>query len=268
MNMRVYYEYIKNSFKEYLAYRFEYFTGIIQTLLSLMVQLYLWNALMGRSGPVSTNSGIVTLEDMVTYVLVSTLISSLARSRVIYDINERVRNGQISADLIRPVNFIGYMFSRTIGRSFFNLIFQFLPVLVIGIVFLDINFPSIPNLLFFGISAINAMIILFLITFCLGLLAFWYMYIWQVDMLLGTAFELFSGGWIPLWFFPSVLFTISSFLPFRLVYFIPISIFLGRLEVQDCWFMILQQVIWIIIFYGITRIIWNAAIKKLVFQGG
>ena len=33
--MRIYWEYIKNSFKEYLAYRVDYFAGIIQTLFGL-----------------------------------------------------------------------------------------------------------------------------------------------------------------------------------------------------------------------------------------
>jgi len=266
--MRKYYEYIKNSFKEYLAYRVEYISGIIQTLLSLAVQLYLWQALMGQSGQVSTDAGIITLKDMITYVLVVALVDTLARSNVIYDINDRVRSGQISTDLVRPMNFIGYMFCRMAGRSLFNFLLQFLPVLVIGVIFLDISYPTVPDLLFFCITVINALLLTFLLTFSLGILSFWYMQIWQVDILLGTAFQLFAGGWIPLWFFPEVLVKISNFLPFRLVYYVPISIYLGKLDTQDCWFAVLQQVVWIVILYGLTRLMWHFAVKKLVIQGG
>jgi ABC-2 type transport system permease protein len=266
--MRTYYEYIKNSFKEYLAYRVDYIAGIIQTLLSLLIQIYLWQALLSQSGQVSTNMGIVNLKDMITYVLVSTLMSTLGRSNLIYDINTRVKSGQISSDLIRPFNFMGYMYCRMIGRNVFNLFFQLLPVLVVGLIFMDVSFPSLPNLLFFGITVIGAQMILFLVTYTLGLLAFWYMSIWQVDILLGTAFELFSGRWIPLWFFPMFLVNISTFLPFKLVYFIPISIYLGKLGITDCWFSLLQQLIWVLVLYGMARLIWQAAVKKLVIQGG
>jgi ABC-2 type transport system permease protein len=266
--MRTYYEYIKNSFKEFLAYRVDYVAGIIQTLLSLLIQIYLWQALFNQSKLVATNLGLVDLKDMITYVLISTLMSTLGRSNLIYDINSRVRSGQVSADLVRPFNFMGYMYCRMIGRNLFNFFFQLLPVLAVGLIFIHVSFPSVPNLLFFVIMTIGAQLILFLITFCLGLLAFWYMSIWQVDILLGTAFDLFSGRWIPLWFFPTALVSISAFLPFKLVYFIPISIYLGKLGTQDCWYAVLQQLIWIVILYGLSRLIWHAAVKKLVIQGG
>ena len=54
--MRKYWEYIKNSFKENLTYRVLYFTGILQTVLALVVQLYLWRALVGQAGEVTSSS--------------------------------------------------------------------------------------------------------------------------------------------------------------------------------------------------------------------
>ena len=266
--MRKYYEYIKNSFKEYLAYRVEYFTGITQTLLALLVQLYLWRALLGQSGQASTDTGVITLGDMTTYVLVATLLATLTSNNIIYDIVDRIRTGQISTDLIRPMNFTAYMFCRMVGGSLFNFLFRLIPVLVIGMIFLDFQFPSIPNLIFFCVTVVNAVIIMFLVTFSLGMLSFWYMAMWQVDVLLGSAIALFSGRLIPLWFFPKVLVSISSFLPFRLIYFVPISVYLGKVEIIDCWYSVLQQVIWIVILYTVTRLMWHGAVKKLVIQGG
>ena len=143
--MRKYYEYIKNSFKENLAYRVEYFTAVAQTLLALLVQLYLWRAIIGQSGGVSSSAGMITLGDMTTYVLIGTLMGTLLGNNLITDINDRVRNGQVSTDLIKPMNFIAYMFCRMIGRSFFGFLFRLLPVLVIGIIFLDFQLPTVPG---------------------------------------------------------------------------------------------------------------------------
>lgn len=266
--MRKYFEYIKNAFKESLAYRVEYFLGITQRLFILLVQLYLWRALLGQSEQASTDMGVITLNEMTTYVLISTIISTLVSSNVIENMSDRIRNGQISMDLIKPVNFKTYMFCSMIGRSFFNFLFQLLPILAIGLIFIGIEYPSMQNLLLFCITLINAILISFLISYSLGLLAFWYMSMWQVDALLWTLIRLFSGAWIPLWFFPKILVNMSNFLPFRLMYFVPISIFLGKVELVDCMYLLIQQLIWIVVLFGITRLMWHPAIKKLVIQGG
>jgi len=212
--------------------------------------------------------GVITLSEMTTYVLMSTIISTLVSSNVIENMNDRIRNGQISMDLIKPVNFKTYMFCSMIGRSFFNFLFQLLPILAIGLIFIRIEYPSTQNLLLFCITLVNAIIIMFLISYSLGLLAFWWMRMWEVDVLLGTLINLFSGAWIPLWFFPKILVNISNFLPFRLMYFVPISVFLGKVELVDCMYLLIQQLIWIVVLFGMTRLMWRAAIKKLVIQGG
>ncbi len=266
--MRKYYEYIKNSFKESLAYRVEYFMGITQRLLALLVQLYLWRVLLGQSAQASTDMGVITLSEMTTYVLMSTIISTLVSSNVIYDITDRVKSGQISTDLIKPLNFKAYVFCRMIGGSFFNFLFQLLPVLLIGLVFLGFEQPSISNLFLFCITIVNAIIIMFLTTYSLGLLAFWYMEMWQVEHQLDSLIQLFSGRWIPLWFFPKFLVNMAYFLPFRLMYFVPISIYLGKFEIVGSMYLIMQQLGWIVVLFVVTRLTWRAAVKKLVIQGG
>jgi ABC-2 type transport system permease protein len=52
------------------------------------------------------------------------------------------------------------------------------------------------------------------------------------------------------------------------MYFVPTSIFLGKVDTADCWLLIFHQVIWIFFLYVLMRLMWNAAIKKLVIQGG
>jgi ABC-2 type transport system permease protein len=143
-----------------------------------------------------------------------------------------------------------------------------LPVLVITVIFLDFQLPSLPNLILFLVMVVNTLVIMFLIVFNLGLLSFWYMAMWQVDIFFGSLMELFSGRFLPLWFFPQILVSISAFMPFRLMYYVPISIYLGMLDISDCWLAILQQLMWIVILLGITALMWRSAIKKLVIQGG
>lgn len=264
--MKKYLKFIQISLKNGLAYRIEYFVGTFRNLVILLVQLCVWRALL-TAGPVNTSSGTVTLREMTTYVLVSSMISTLLTVNVISDMNDRIRNGQIAMDLMKPMNFQVYQFCNMLGQNMFSFMFQLLPILAVGLIFFGIGFPSIPNFLFFLVTLINAIVISFQVNYCMGLVVFWYMRGWQ-NTIIWMLNRLFSGAYIPLWFFPSVLVTVSYFLPLRLMYFIPISVYLGKLTAMDCMFSILQQFAWMLILYGLITLVWRAAIKKLVIQGG
>jgi ABC-2 type transport system permease protein len=154
-----------------------------------------------------------------------------------------------------------------LGQNMFAFLFQLLPILAVGVIFVGMDFPSPMNLLFFLLTMINAIIISFQINYIIGLVVFWYLRGWQANII-WMLNRLFSGAYIPLWFFPSFLVTMSNFLPFRLYYFVPISIYLGKLTPLDCLYAFLQQFAWMVVLYGLIMLVWQAAIKKLVIQGG
>jgi ABC-2 type transport system permease protein len=264
--MKKYLKFIQISFNNGLAYRVEYFVGTFRNLVILLVQLAVWKALL-TAGPVTTGSGVVTLREMTTYVVISSMIGTLLTVDVIFNMNDRIRNGQIGMDLVKPVNFQTYTFCNMLGQNMFSFLFQLLPILVIGVIFVGIELPSIFNFLLFLVTLINAIVIMFQMNYALGLVAFWYMRGWQ-STIVWILNRLFSGRYIPLWFFPPILVTISYFLPLRLMYFVPISIYLGTMAPLDCLYAILQQFAWMVLLYGLTRLMWRAAIKKLVIQGG
>jgi ABC-2 type transport system permease protein len=264
--MKKYLKFIQISFNNGLAYRVEYFVGTFRNLVILLVQLAVWKALLA-AGPVTTDAGVVTLKEMTTYVVISSMIGTLLTVDVIFNMNDRIRNGQIGMDLVKPVNFQIYTFCNMLGQNMFSFLFQLLPILAIGVIFIGIEFPSMFNFLLFLITLVNAMVIMFQMNYALGLVAFWYMRGWQ-STIIWILNRLFSGRYIPLWFFPPVLVTISYFLPLRLMYFVPISIYLGKMAPLECLSSILQQFAWMLVLYGVTRLMWRAAIKKLVIQGG
>lgn len=76
----------------------------------------------------------------------------------------------------------------------------------------------------FIISIILATIISFLFYFIIGILAFWLMVTWSVNMLLSAVHKLLSGSWIPLWLFPEKARKIVELLPFSQIYYSPVSI--------------------------------------------
>ena len=266
--IRVYIEFMKNTLQSNMAYKFNTFLRLFSKILFLFIQIAIWRALFKGTTEVSTNAGFVTLSEMITYVIVSSLMSVIISSNTIGRINQKIRSGELSIDLIRPIRFLTYIFSETVGNMSFRIMFEIMPLLILSTSFWSISYPSFYNSLLFSVALVNGMLLYFLLTYVIGLLAFWYLNIWQLDRLLGDLIRLFSGSFIPLWFFPKVLLKISNVLPFRLIYFTPLSIYLGKIEYTESVELILQQWLWIIILFITQRIVWKKGIRKLVIQGG
>lgn len=115
---------------------------------------------------------------------------------------------------------------------------------------------------------ILSFMIYYLITYSLGLLGFWYFRVFHLDFVLDSTIRFFSGSLIPLWFFPEFLQNVSSYLPFELIYFIPISVFLEQLALSEVPFVLLRYFVYMIAFSFLIVGIWRLGVKKLVIQGG
>lgn len=265
--MKLYIELIKNQFKSGLTYRFNYFTELVGKMLSIFAQFFIWKALLMKNS-VNTLFGTIDFSNMVTYIIISSIIATITSNSVIVEVNSKIRSGQISLDFIKPMNFKLYMFSDSIGKNLYQLLFFLVPVLVLSLLIFGIQIPQLSHFVLFILATIGGLFVNYFLCFCLGLLGFWFTQVWVLNRFLNDFIRLFSGALIPLWFFPSVFLTISEYLPFRFIYFVPISIFLGKYEISKCLILILEQLIWIVILYLLSEFIWKKAVHKLVVQGG
>ena len=114
----------------------------------------------------------------------------------------------------------------------------------------------------------GAALLQFLLSYILGLVGFWHSSVWQLGAYQWMLTSLFSGAFVPLWFFPDWLLSISNYLPFRLLYFAPIATYLGKLGVAEAAWLIAQQWMWVAGLLALQRIVWLAGIRKVVSQGG
>ncbi len=259
---------MKNEFQANMAYRMNVIIRMFSYIIAVFIQISIWHALFNGAHETSTQMGTIDINEMVTYVVISTAISLFIRNEVILQMETKIKSGEIAMDLIKPTNLKLMIFSNSLGGSAFKLIFQFIPLIIVGYLFLNLTIPTPENVVLFIITLINAVIIYFLLTYIVGLLAFWYMAIWHLERFLGDLISLFAGAIVPLWFFPKVLLDISAVLPFHLIYFTPISIYLGKITVSDSIYLILQQFIWITVLILLEKVVWKNAVNKLVVQGG
>ena len=94
--MRVYVEFIKNAFKKNLAYRISYFAMFVGTIIGILIQVYLWRALLGHSAQAATDAGIVTLADILDGHLSSALCHM---GNISYRLGEEISPNELASKL-------------------------------------------------------------------------------------------------------------------------------------------------------------------------
>ena len=185
-------------------------------------------------------------EDTLKYIVVATIISSFIECNTIEWINTQIQSGNIVTDLIRPIDFRKMVFSRHLGDTIVKIVFYCIPLTIIALFIMPTHI-LLRTQFFWGIlSIVLAYCIQFLYSLTIGLLSFWLIVTWPLNMLLGAIYKLLSGVWIPVTMFPDLLSKINQFLPFRAIYAIPVTIIL----------CLLAEFMWII------------GKRKLIVQGG
>ncbi|MFF2015821.1 ABC transporter permease [Paenibacillus sp. NPDC058177] len=269
MRIALYREMTLNAFRSLLAFRAEVLLYLFGQLFKVLVQIYIWYALFGDNNLLSSQAGTVSLQEMITYVVVSSVISVFATNDVIFSVSSKVSSGEIAMDLIKPMSFRSVIFCQALGTNMYRILFELIPLVIISMSIFHVQLPSLANGLIFLILVFNGLILNFLITYTIGLIAFWYILVWQVNTVLGGLIRLFSGAFIPIWFFSDSLVQISYILPFRLIYYEPISVYLGKVTGwYDLLAIVLQQLAWMAGFLLLQKWMWSRAVHKLVVQGG
>jgi ABC-2 type transport system permease protein len=262
--LRPYLEYIKKTFQNNAVYRINTLFGILNTVFSIFVYTAIWKVLYSFNDTINGINFKMTATNFVITLGLSNIF--------LFDdnmISGKVQNGSIAQDLLKPVSFNGFIFAQTAGNVCFKLVAEFLPALLISIIFIGIQLPSsLLSACFFLISLVLGFLVFYFINYIVSITAFWFQNIFALQQIKNALILILSGVLLPLWFMPEILIKIINLSPFGTIYFIPITIYLGQLTGNELLFSLIKQCLWIIFLAGAGRLLWNRAIKKLVIQGG
>lgn len=255
----------KTGFKVALTYRFDFFVTLATAPISLIVFYFLWKSIYAYSGEEIIKG--FTFNAMVSYYLINMIVAFFTWSRIEKWMEHDIRYGHMIMDLLRPVEYFFSVFSFELGLNILGILVQAIPFYIIGILFFNIIIPSWINIAFFVVSLFLANILFFLISYLIGLLAFWFKRIQGLSKAKKPVIHFFSGGLIPLTFLPLALQKISYYLPFQYIRFIPISFYLGRYSVVQMFGLLAVQAAWVILLFIIAKLAWNRAFKRFAGAG-
>lgn len=265
--METYLKFISKSFQKELAYRIEFFVGILNGLLYIFIFTSLWKAIYSSS--VSASLGSAFNRYTIISYAVCAMITKISFTMDDELTVQRVRTGDIALFLIKPVNYFFMNLSECIGQSLFHFFARGIPLLVLSIFIFDINLPpDIEVYLLFLPSVLLGYAIFFIVNFLIGLLSFWFIEVFSFQLMKYGMFILFSGGVLPIDFFPDVMQPLITFLPFKYILYVPTSILIGHTPKDLIFSQISAQFIWFAVLCMLSIIMWKAAEKKLVIQGG
>lgn len=265
-SLRMYGVFTRKSFQRAAAYRFDAWTRILGNVIMLFIWGFIWYALYRGKGSVES----ITFHSMLSYILISQALQGIhGAGTPLWEIQERVRTGDIAMEMLRPYDYPLRMLFTDFGSIFFYFLTAVLPLYtVIFLIFGPLMPTSLSQWVLFILSAILGYFIRYCIELTFGLFTFWLVETGGVEDIFYFSISLFSGSVVPLWFFPDWLENVARYLPFQGIYFVPNSIFVGQLSGPALLMALLTQVFWLAGCYALLRYVWAKASMKIVVQGG
>jgi len=235
------------------------FTSFFGVLITLIIYRELWFNLYGSR---SSFNGI-SIDQTITYITLSMVISPLFPNSLINYVNYRIREGSIIFDIARPLHYGKLLFLQVIGQSLSALLTTSLPLFLLSVLVMKISLPS--SLVVWGaflVSLFLGFVIAFFLDFLFSLIGFWiteisgfFFFKWMVS-------DLLSGKFIPLWIFPLFLRGIVLVLPFSAMHYAALSILTGPEDIQTFLRVFSLQIIWVIVLFFASKLLYvNPGLK-------
>lgn len=259
-SFRKYIAIIKITWQRALIYRFTVFSYRIGEIIEMVVLIFMWSAIYGQHDIIKG----YTLPEMITYILVGNLINAVVRNWLAEVIARDIREGSLSQFLVKPIEYFRYVMAREIGRISLTFFMSILSQMIIILFFLKIFIfnVSVLNLALIIVMIILAFITELLISYLIGLIAFWTDEVNGIHTTIDRLKKFFSGGYFPLSLLPVAFVNISFSLPFAYSFFVPAQIYLNKIDIATGVRGLFVQTAWILILYVIIKIVWKRGLKR------
>jgi ABC-type uncharacterized transport system permease subunit len=251
------------------TYRLDYVFGLIGVVLQVFLLKLVWTSVYADQGAVSTpDAGSISLSTQVAYSTLASVQYWLLSPWAFTSIGDRIRDGKIAVDLVRPVPFLEQTIAGQVGATFAMAPFA-LVTLPVAILVGGAEGPASPAA--FGgyvVSLVMAYAISTLLNTLVGLVCFWTLEVQGIFMIYRMVGQFFAGALVPLWFMPDWLRGLATLLPFQATTYTPLAIYLGRVDGSRLSFSLALQALWILAILLVMRLVWSRALRLVIVQGG
>lgn len=268
--LRTYLPFAANEIKTQLAYRGAVFLWAFISMFSSFISYFLWMAIYG-----SSETGVIgnlTQNEMVVYIFMVYITSSLVSISISTWIGYDVVEGRVAMNLIKPIDYRLSLISEALGDMIYHLIlpgiFIWTGLELYKVFVLGMAPVSVSTVVLYLFSVLMSFLIYVLFDFCFGMIAFFTTYIFGLRMAKTALLSFLTGQLIPISLFPEVVQRIFDFMPFSSMIYTPVMIYLGKYSGAELSWALGRQFVWIVLLYWLGSVIWKQVTKRLVVLGG
>ena len=265
--MQTYWKVFGIGIQDTFVYRWNFLLRSLFSLVPLFATMFVWRSISDAQGDVGTYS----YSEMVFYFVAVLIVETFASpTEDEWRIAAEIRDGQISAILIKPINHLLYRLSLFFS---YRLIYSLITLPVIAAVLWlardQLRWPVHPeSWLLFGLATVGSALIQFFIAYSLAMLAFWILEVSTVIFLL-YSFEYFLSGHVfPLDLLSPTVLSALKWTPFPYELFFPVEILLERIHGRELLHGFVAQFFWVLITGWTARTLWKRGVRVYQAAGG
>jgi ABC-2 type transport system permease protein len=230
-----------------------------------VIYLVVWSTIAREQG--GSVAGY-TPATFAAYYIVWTLVRNINIVFTPYGWEERIREGELSGHLLKPVHPIHYDLGWFAGMKVV-VVLLWLPIaIVLSIIFRPALDPTAAQVAVFAVAIWGAYLLRSLYMWTLGMVTFWttrvsalFELVWVTEMLL-------SGRIVPLALLPGWAQALSWLLPFRWTFGFPITALVGPISNAGLAVGLAMQLFWIVVFALVVRGFWRVSVRHYSAVGG
>ncbi|MCC5947169.1 MAG: ABC-2 family transporter protein [Nitriliruptoraceae bacterium] len=249
----------RTAVQEQFQYRTANTMFMIGMVVEPVVYLVVWSVVAEASGG---SVGGYTPGGFAAYYIVWMLVRNMNIVFTPYGWEFRIREGQLSGMLLRPIHPLHYDLAYFAGWKVIAVLLWVPIAVVLALLFppeLTVNLAQATTFL---VAIWGAYVIRTLLLFVLGMVTLWTTRVAALFQLYFTAELLLSGRLVPLDLMPDWVLRWVDLLPFRSTFGFPIEALVSDLSGAQLLRGLVAQVVWITFGWILAMVVWKRAIRR------
>jgi ABC-2 type transport system permease protein len=263
--VRLYGTLMRTSVATQFQYRLSNYLFMVGMIAEPVVYLVVWQTIARSNGG---EVGGYTAGTFAAYYIVWTLVRNINIVFTPFGWEHRIREGQLSAHLVRPIHPIHYDLGFFAGWKVVVIVLWLPIAAVLAAVFRPTLDPTAAQVLVFAVAIWGAYLIRSLFLWLLGLICLWTTKVTAIFETYFAAELLLSGRLIPVSLMPGWTRTLAAWLPFESTFGFPITALVGPITGRELAVGLIRQVIWIAIGAGAVGLVWRRAVQRYTAVSG
>jgi ABC-2 type transport system permease protein len=267
--VRGYLDYSLTSMRIAIATQFQYrvanYFYMIGMVAEPVIYLVVWSTIARQQGG---EVGGFTPGQFAAYYIVWTLVRNMNIIFTPYGWEERIRTGELSGMLLRPMHPIHADLGFFAGWKFVVIVLWLPIAAVLSLLFQPDLQPRLIDVVVFAFAIWGAYLIRSVNYWILGMVTFWTTRVGPIFELAITLELLLSGRLVPLSLMPDWAQRLADVLPFKWTFGFPIEALVGHLPEAELIGGLAMQILWVAIGAIGVRVVWRFAIRHYGAVGG